>query len=230
MIRLISSLPETADEQSVELLRINCLFEIYPDIALFWRQEQSETLISMIDGDMTVYGKGADIPELSRFVEFINPHSVFSDEKTLCGLGLKKALPVKAFRRFGNIPLRTSPDELKSDEIYELLSARGLNMPKPEAFMVDFCRRKNAGQLKAYAKRNCYAAISLSFKSSAVIQGIASRKKGGGSEALCGAVSQNEGKTVLACAREELSDFYIKNGFEYIYNAGYYVRNENGIF
>lgn len=230
MIKLIKSLPDTHEAESAELLRIKCLFEIYPDIALFWRQEQSDTLISMIDGDMTVYGKNADIPELSEFISFINPRSVFSDGKTLGLLGLKATSPVRVFKRFGDIPLRTSPDDLKSDEIYELLSTKGLCLPEFGAFAVDFCRRKNSGQLKVYANRGVFAALSLSFGDSALIQGIASRKKGGGSEALCGAVSQNEGKTVLACAREDLSDFYIKNGFEYLYNAGYCVRNENGIF
>ena len=117
-----------------------------------------------------------------------------------------------------------SPDNLKSDEIYNLLNVDGLSLPPFDTFAVDFCHRKNTGKLKVFAKAETFAAISIHSDNVCLINGIASHKKGQGSIALKGILSQNFGKTALACAKEEIKNFYIKNGFDEIYTAAYCVR------
>ena len=230
MISQVKNLPELCAVKSAELIRIKCLYDAYAGLARFWEQNGSGTLISMLDGNVTVYNSGADITELREFLSFVSPSSVFSDSKTLEMLGIHSYQKVCVMSRFGDISPIDSPDELRSDEIYEILNTEGLKLPPYEYFAVDFCRRKNLGGLQCFAKKDRYAAISISSGQAALIQGIASRVKGEGSRALCGIVSRSYGKTVLACAREELCGFYTKNGFEYSYSAGYCVRNENGIF
>ena len=79
MISLIKILPEINDACSAELIKIKCLFEAYSDIALFWSQDGTDTLISMLDGNMVIYAKNPDLEELKSFIDVISPKSIFTD-------------------------------------------------------------------------------------------------------------------------------------------------------
>ena len=224
MISLIKNLPEIYDNCSAELIKIKCLFASYSDVALFWSQVGTDTLISMLDGNMTIYAKTPDLEELESFISVISPKSIFTDFKTATALGLNISETAVVLKRDCDIALQDSPDNLKSDEIYNLLNVNGLSLPPFDTFAVDFCHRKNTGKLKVFAKAETFAAISIHSDNVCLINGIASHKKGQGSIALKGIISQNFGKTALACAKEEIKNFYIKNGFDEIYTAAYCER------
>ena len=58
------------------------------------------------------------------------------------------------------------------------------------------------------------------------MNGIASHEKGYGSIALKAILSKNDGKDFLVCCRERVKPFYEKNGFKFLYKAGYWVKNK----
>ncbi len=224
MISLIKKLPEINNNSSAELIKIKCLFDAYSDIALFWSQSGNDTLISMLDGNMVIYAKNPDLEELESFINVIGPKSVFTDFKTAVALGLNISEKAVVLKRDCNIAPIDSPDNLKSDQIYSLLNVDGLSLPPFDTFAVDFCHRKNIGKLKVFAKGKTFAAISIHSGDVCLINGISSKQKGQGSVALDGILSQNFGKTALVCAKENVKNFYIKNGFCEIYKAAYCVR------
>lgn len=224
MISLIKNLPEINNNSSAELIKIKCLFDAYSDIALFWSQSGNDTLISMLDANMVIYAKNPDLEELESFINVIAPKSVFTDFKTAKDLKLKVLETAAVLKRTCDLPPQDLPDNLKSDEIYGILNVDGLSLPPFDTFAVDFCHRKNIGKLKVFAKGKTFAAISIHSGNVCLINGISSKQKGQGSVALGGILSQNFGKTALVCAKENIKNFYTKNGFEEIYTAAYCER------
>ncbi|MBQ2316357.1 MAG: hypothetical protein II372_03555, partial [Clostridia bacterium] len=85
MIRLINALPN-ASERNLELTRIKCTYKAYSNDALFWIQDDFRVLACMLDGNMTIYNRNADLVELKEFITLIGPASVFSDIDTLMAL------------------------------------------------------------------------------------------------------------------------------------------------
>lgn len=224
MISLIKNLPEINDTCSAELIKIKCLFEAYSDIALFWSQDETDTLISMLDGNMVIYAKSPVLEELKSFINVISPKNIFTDLATAKALQLEISQTAAVLKRDCDIKPQDSPDNLKSDQIYDILNVEGLSLPPFDSFAVDFCHRRNIGKLKVFAKDKTFAAISIHSGDVCLINGISSKQKGQGSLALSGILSQNFGKTALACALEDIKNFYIKNGFSEIYKAAYCVR------
>lgn len=224
MISLIKNLPNTNDSFSAELIKIKCLFEAYSDIALFWSQSKTDTLISMLDGNMVIYAKNPDLEELKSFIDVISPKTVFTDLYTAKSLTLEIFETATVLKRNCDIDLISTPDNLKSDQIYDILNVDGLSLPPFDTFAVDFCHRKNIGKLKVFAKDKTFAAISIHSDDVCLINGISSKEKGQGTIALKGILSQNYGKTALVCTKENVKNFYIKNGFCEIYKAAYCVR------
>ena len=115
------------------------------------------------------------------------------------------------------------PDTVNSKEIYELLDVKGLNLPFYEHFAVDFCYRLNHGQLKYFALKDKCAAIGICDGQAVLVNGIASHKKGMGSIALKGLLSQYS-ITALAVCEKKIMPFYLKNNFSHSYDAGYWRK------
>ncbi len=207
----------------VEIIKINCNYNSYSDIALFWTQDDNRALISMLDGNMVIYNNCADIEELREFISVISPISVFSDEHTL------KAIFGNAYHRVNVMKSEyafksDSPsDQITSDEIYNLLDVDGLQLPPYEYFAVDFCHRLNHGHLKYYAQKNLCAAIGISDGQAVLVNGIASHKKGMGSVALNGLLSMYDMPAVAVC-EDRVKPFYEKNNFSLWYTAGYWRK------
>lgn len=220
MIKLIKNLPQIF-EPKAELIKINCNFQIYKEEALFWAQDGDKALISMLDGNMVIYNKNAEMLELGEFIEVISPASVFSDAKTLQSLFGEAFHTVCVVASSDKFECEGISDRLSSDEIYTLLSVDGLTLPDYQYFAPDFCRRLNRGGLKYFAKKGECAAVTLTDGKYTLLNGIASHKKGGGSAALRGALSGVEGGYALAVCERELLPFYLKNNFKHIYDAGY---------
>ena len=110
------------------------------------------------------------------------------------------------------------------NEIYKLLNIKGLDLPPYEYFAVDFCHRLNHGGLKYFAlKENC-AAIGVFDGQAVLVNGIASHKKGMGTLALCGLLSQYNVPAFAVCEKN-VTPFYLKNNFSHIYDAGYWRKN-----
>ncbi len=209
-----------------EAVKINCLYASYRDIALFWVQNGGDAVISMLDGNMTIYNRSADIAELREFIRVIAPSSVFSDSDTLTSLfgdDFHKVCVMKSEHLFKS---DLQSDRLTSDQIYELLNVDGLTLPDYEHFAVDFCHRLNHGGLKYFSLKNTCAAIALFDLHCALINGIASHKKGMGSAALRGVLSSVDTKTALAVCEHHIKPFYIKNHFYHSYDAGYWRKND----
>lgn len=221
MIKLTKDIPEFLLPRA-EVIKINCNREIYHDESLFWVQNEDKAIISMLDGNMVIYENGADFDELLEFINVISPTSVFSDAKTLTSLFGENFERVFVMEARGEYECDKPSDKLSSREIYEILNVEGLELPDYEYFAPDFCRRLNRGFLKYYAKKGEFAAVIISDGAHRLLNGIASNIKGGGTKALCGVLEGTNG--AIAVCRKELKEFYLKNRFEHIYDAGYWRK------
>ncbi len=223
MITLTNYIPPVTIP-SAEHIKLYSNFEIYPDICLFWVQDDGKCYISMLDSNMIIYNINADTEELREFVSVLSPCCVFSDIDTLRAIGRVPEEPICVMQRYCNIEDEYTSDMLSSREIYDLLDVEGLSLPEYEYFAVDFCRRLNHGGAAYYAEKDVCATISIGCGDFAIINGIASHQKGAGSRALSAIVAKNRSRTFLACCRESVRGFYEKNGFEKIYYTGYWVK------
>ncbi len=223
MIKLTDFIPAVR-KCSAEWIKIRCNFECYPESCLFWAQDENRAYISLIDGNMVILNLGADLGELSEFVDVINPCCVFSDLETLMKIGRKPLEESYVMHKKADSAEDFPSDCLNSKQLYELLDVKGLSLPEYEYFAVDICRRLNHGFADYYAKLGEFAAISLKTGNYALMNGIASHKKGSGSVALRGISAKNQGRDFLACCRPQVSPFYEKNGFNLIYKVGYWVK------
>ena len=222
MICLVKEIPSISYPRA-EVVKINCNYNSYSDIALFWVQDENRAVISMLDGNMVIYNSGADIDELKEFIGVISPASVFSDGDTMTSLfgdNFHEVCVVKSDHKFACDQISQT---LSSGEIYKLLCVKGLQMPPYEHFAVDFCHRLNHGHLKYFALKKQCAAIGISDGQAVLVNGIASHQKGGGTTALCGLLAQYD-LTAIAVCEKDVMPFYLKNNFSHSYNAGYWRK------
>lgn len=222
MISLVNKIPKI-QKLSAEAVKINCIYNAYKDIALFWVQNKTQAIISMLDGNMVIYNNEADIEELREFINVISPQSVFSDKKTLTALFGKSFDCVCVLKSDYKFKCELISDAVNSREIYRLLDVEGITLPPYEPFAVDFCHRLNHGQLKYFALKNKCAAIGICDGQATLVNGIASHQKGMGSTALNGLLSQYDLPALVVCEKSVMP-FYLKNNFSYIYNAGYWRK------
>ncbi len=225
MIRLVKDCIFPSIDR-VELVKIICTYESYKDIALFWVQNDGDSIISMLDGNMVIYNKSAQLDELKDFIGMICPNSIFTDSNTAINLGLDNFNTVSVMKKISNEDSTVVSDRLSSSEIYDMFNTNGLDLVPYEYFAVDYCHRLNGKKADYFGIKDICAAVSFNCDGYAVINGIVSRKKGMGSVALGGIMSKNKGRTVFACCNKNIEEFYIKNGFEFFYNAVYQVRNK----
>lgn len=225
MITLVKALPE-APLNTAEMIKIKCLFDCYntDDTVLFWCQNGDRAVISMTDGNMIIHNNSADLEELREFVDMLSPACVFSDTKTLCGIGRKPKEPINIMWRQADIEGEPLSDEMDSRELYALLDVEGLSLPEYPYFAVDYCRRLNMGSAKYFALKDKCAVITFNTGDTAIINGLASREKGYGSVALKAILQKNYGKSFFVCCRDKVKGFYEKNGFIMLYTGGYWVK------
>lgn len=207
-----------------EIVKINSTYNLYRDVALFWTQNEDQAVISMLDGNMVIYNQNADIEELGEFIKMIAPASIFSDADTLTALFKNEFHQVNVMKSENSYTCSTPSDDLSSKEIYNLLSVKGLELPPYEFFAVDFCHKLNHGGLKYFALKDCCAAVAILDGQAILVNGIASHKKGGGSLALSGLLSQCDGVSLAVC-EDDVVPFYQKNNFKLSYFAGYWRKN-----
>ena len=224
MITLTRTIPKAT--LSAESVKIHCLFDSYKDDdnVLFWVQNENDAVISMTDGNMIIWNIAADFEELKAFVEVLNPACIFSDLETLKGIDRLPPENINIMHRKADIIGTTVGDTLSSKEIYDLLDVKGISLPEYPYFAVDYCKRLNHGFAKYFALSDKCAAITFNTADFAIINGLASKEKGYGSVALKGVLQKNYGKDFLVCCRDSVQGFYQKNGFEKLYNAGYWVK------
>lgn len=223
MISLTTEIPKIA-LPIAEIVKINSIYDCYRDIALFWVQDENCAVISMLDGNMTIYNKNADIDELREFISVISPQSIFTDANTLERLFGSNFHKVCVVESNYNFLCNTPSFSAKSDEIYRLLDVSGLDLPLYEYFAVDFCHRLNRGNLKYFAVKDKCVAIGVCDGQTVLVNGIASHQKGMGSLALAGLLSQYN-NTAIAVCEENVMPFYLKNEFTLSYYAGYWRKN-----
>ncbi len=223
MISLVNEIPKIKSPHA-EIIKINCNYNLYKDIALFWMQNETQSIISMLDGNMVIFNQDADIDELREFINVISPLSVFSDSQTLSDLFGEKFHRVCVMKSEYKFTCDIPSDVVNSIQIYNLLDVDGLQLPTYEYFAVDFCYRLNHGHLKYYARKNLCAAIGVSDGQAVLVNGIASHKKGMGTVALGGLLSQYEIPAIAVC-EEQIVPFYVKNNFSLWYTAGYWRKN-----
>lgn len=220
MISLCEKIPKIS-MPSAEMVKINCTYNSYKDFALFWTQDGVRAVISMLDGNMVIQNNNADIDEIREFINVVSPQSVFSDEKTLSAIFGQDFHRVSVMRSEYSFESEIRSDTLSSSEIYKLLDVEGLELPRYEYFAVDFCHRLNHGYLKYFALKDSCAAVCISDGQAVLLNGIASHKKGMGSIALLGALSQYEVPKFAICDKL-VEPFYLKNNFSLSYYAGYW--------
>ncbi len=226
MITLVNEIPEI-NTLSAEMVKINCLYDSYKNdnSVMFWVQNDNKAIISMTDGNMIIYNISADIEELKEFVSVLSPVCIFSDMETLKSIGCCPKENINIMYRNCDIAGQTLSDCLSSKEIYALLDVDGLSLPEYPFFAVDYCKRLNNGFADYFALKEKCAVITFTSGDKAIINGLASHSKGCGSIALKAIIQKNYGKELLVCCRDSVKEFYNKNGFEKIYNAGYWVKN-----
>lgn len=224
MISLVNKLPQMSG--TAESIKISCLYDCYKDDdkVLFWCQDGGRAVISMTDGNMIIHSNGGDLEELKEFCDMLSPACVFSDYETLCGIGRKPRERINIMSRFCDIEGETAGDSLSSKEIYSLLDTEGLSLPEYPYFAVDYCRRLNMGSADYFAIKETCAVITFNSGENAIINGIASHKKGYGSVALRAIMQKNYGKQLFVCCRDKVKGFYEKNGFKPLYYGGYWVK------
>ncbi len=223
MISLVDKIPIVTLPRA-EIIKINCNYKLYRDIALFWTQDDNKAIISMLDGDVTIYNNNANTEELREFINVISPSSVFSDSKTMSQLfgddfHLVCVMTSKHVFKC-DIPSQTA----NSSEIYKLLNVKGLELPPYEYFAVDFCHKLNRASLNYFVLKDICAAVGISDGHNVLVNGVASHKKGMGSTALLGLLAQYSCPAVAVCEKE-IAAFYLKNNFKHCYNAGYWRKS-----
>lgn len=225
MIRLTSKIPDF-NVLSPSWVKIKCLYESYKndDKVMFWVGDDDSCVIALTDGNMMIYNISADLEELAAFVDVINPACVFSDYETLVGIGRKPRERINSLYRKADIEGETLSDSLNSREVYDLLDVDGLSLPEYPYFAVDYCHRLNNGFAQCFALKNTCCAVSFNCGDKAIMNGIASHKKGMGSVALKGILQKNYGKDFLVCCRDSVLGFYEKNGFDHLGFCGYWVK------
>lgn len=225
MIRLTDTLPgEICDVQS---LKIACTRAAYPDISQLWLQDGG-AVICCLEGDVVISGniEDTDIKELREFLSFLSPRSVFLDLAAAQKLFDRQIEAVEVYCRSGGISGADCGEQADSRRLYDALSVPGLHLPVYEYFALDFCHRLNRGQAQYYYKKDLCAAIAFVYNGQCLINGIASRVRGYGRQALEGVVAKCGAERVYAVCRKENRGFYEKCGFTYQYRAAYYKRTD----
>lgn len=225
MISLVDKLPDLGFK-SAEWVKIKCLYDAYKkdDKVLFWTQDGDRAVISMTDGNMVILNNGADLEELTEFVEVLSPACIFSDYDTLCNINKKPKERINVVWRKADIEGETLGDDLSSKEIYELLDVDGLSLPEYPYFAVDYCHRLNMGTADYFAISGKCAAVTFNCDDMAIMNGIASHEKGFGAVALKAILQKNYGRDFLVCCRDSVLGFYEKNRFKPLYFGGYWVK------
>lgn len=223
MISLVKEIPQLSLPLA-EIVKINCTYNSYRDIALFWVQDTDSAVISMLDGNMVIYNNHANIDELREFIGVISPLSVFSNADTLLSLFGNDFHKVCVMTCKDKFTCDIQSDTLGSCDVYRLLDVDGLELPPYEHFAVDFCHRLNHGYLEYYALKEKCAAIGISDGQAVLVNGIASHQKGAGSLALRGLLSRYN-ITAIAVCNKDVVPFYLKNKFNHSYDAGYWRKN-----
>ena len=225
MIRITETLPEICSK-SAEAVKLHCLFDSYKDdkSVLFWKQDKTDALACLADGNMTISAQNLQAEEFKSFIELISPKSIFTSAENLDKLGLCADKPVYVMYKKAEVETDEKSDRLDSRAIYDILNVKDLQLPEYPFFAVDYCKRLNNGKAKFFAKKDKCAAVSFNSGNFALMCGIASRQKGFGSLALKGILSLNAGRSFLVCCRPAVKGFYEKNGFREIYKAGYWMR------
>ncbi len=199
-------------------------YKLYKDIALFWKESDSNFYISMLDGNMIFSGCPKDLAEIKEFLAMISPSSIFGDYDTLKLLGLEdKTERVNVLYTKANKSISEKSDVLSSKDVYDILTDGKLDMPQYEYFAVDFCHRLNKGRLKYFGIKNKAVALSIG-ETNVLINGVASLEKGLGTKVLKGVLNENIGQGVFVCCKDAVKPFYIKNGFKDLYFAGYWRK------
>ena len=220
MINRIYQIPEW-DKPSAEMIKIQNLFETYPNEAQLFIQNESGALIFLLDFDAVICGD-IKVQEVKPFLNFLRPKSVFSSADNLKRLFVDFEEVNVLINKSPSLKtgIDTFSDRLSSREAFDILSVDEFDLPNYEHFATDYCRRLNHEKIKVFAKRDKCIAITLETEKYRMIGGIASRQKGLGG-ALLIAASKGE-KSVLCVAKDELLPFYERFGFEPLYKAGYW--------
>lgn len=223
MIKLTDNIPSVF-KNSAELVKIRATFNAYKNDGLFWVQNDGDAYIDMIDANTVIFNNGADTEELKEFISVIGPACVFSDIETLRAIKKlpKEEISVMYIKASGESDFKS--DSLSSRELYDLLNVEGLSLPDYPDFAVDICYRLNHGQAEYFGIKDTCAAISFHTDDYAIMNGIASHKKGFGGVALKNILAKNSGRHFLVCCRQKVKGFYEKFGFKELYKAGYWVN------
>lgn len=224
VIKLVEKIPKF-EVLSAEWIKIRCLYDSYKNDpkVMFWVREDT-TVIAMTDGNMIIYNRDRDTEELEAFVNVLNPVCIFSDYDTLCSINKIPEERINIVYRKADIAGNMKCDILSSREIYDLLNVDGLSLPEYPYFAVDYCHRLNNGYAEYFAIKDDCCAVSFNCGNMAIMNGIASHKKGMGSIALTGILQKNYGKDFLVCCRDSVLGFYEKKGFSHLYYGGYWIK------
>ncbi|MBR4909774.1 MAG: GNAT family N-acetyltransferase [Clostridia bacterium] len=224
MINKTDSLP-LFDTPSAEAIKTENLFYAYKDQLRLFSQDTTGAVIALLDGNAIISGT-IKPDEAKSFLRFTGAKSVFSTSDNLCKLygenGYEK-LNVLVLWRPPLLAPGNFGDDLSSRDIYGILNVPEFNLPPYEYFATDYCLRKNHGLIKVFARRDICAAITLEGEKYRLLAGIVSRQKGRGGALLQAAVCGK--KPVLAVCRDELIPFYAKFGFEPLYTAGLWRKD-----
>ena len=209
------------DDSSIENIKILENYNNYNDIALFWKEKESNLYFSLLDGNMTVSGKPSNEDETKAFLNLISPKSIFADFDFFKMTGLTQNTDrVNVLYKQAINYQENKSDIFNSKQVYDIIKTAGLDVPQYEYFATDYCKRLNSGNLKYYGIRDKAVAVTIG-RNNVILNGIASCKKGFGSIVLKGIETLNAGKNIFLSAKDDVLPFYLKNGYKVIGFAGY---------
>ncbi len=219
MINLIKK-PDVKDN-SIENIKILENYNNYSDIALFWKEKESNLYFSLLDGNMVISGNPLDVEETKSFLSLISPKCIFADFDFFKITGLtENTEKVNVLYKKAKEYKEDKSDIFNSKQVYDIFKSAKLDVPQYEFFATDYCKRLNGGNLKYYGIRDKAVAVTIG-KGNVILNGIASCQKGLGSIVLRGIESLNADKSIFLSAKDDVLPFYIKNGYKVIGFAGY---------
>lgn len=231
MISKISELPDRFKE-SVSFARVKALYNTYNknigiDMFVQTVDEQVTAFFGGVENSFSlVTCDSTDFLELDTVFKFLGA-TVFCDGDVADKLLPNKKTKSGLFEYMGDFNSESTCFDSKISDVYEALKMGedgDIDLPPFEYWYTDFCARYNKKSAE-YVMNDCAVAVcGFMTQEISLITGVSvpkeNRKKGDGKKVLCQLLTKIHNtykySRVMVVARDTVSGFYLKSGFEKI--------------
>lgn len=229
MISAVKNFPSEIKHDAA-FVKISCLYKAYgpcSNAVSFFNQtdnnEQITAVMSFSGGNINIWQDGADLQELKSYFDFVGVKNVFTSEET--AKLLKFTPKQRCFFMYKKQKYTGEEYQVKDGDtrrVLEILKS-GLAISNDDDFLSDLTYRIYHSAAGIALNRNAagviYNGIDIGFIAAIAVL-PEQRKKGIGTALLYDLCRQSKSEDVFVCCEEKNIDFYIKNGFEILSNAG----------